>query len=439
VSVGPVSLSALDELKRLAADPIPYMAQRIGQLVRNTPSERLEQLMLSPARRPLLDGIFWQIPKQLNRDYTAGMTTTIRWCITGRADGGIDTYDLQVDRRRAWTRRNPAAGEPRLTITIDSVEFLRLASGNSDPMAAYRDGRISMRGDFTVATKLPHMFRTPGAGGASAAARDEDGVLSAGEPRQAAPPDATRDTRRELADEFLRGSGLEIGALHLRMAVPPRANVRYVDRMTVPALRAHYPELENWDLAPVEVVDDGERLPTIAPESVDFIIANHFLEHCEDPIRTIETHLGKLRPGGILFYAVPDKRYTFDFRRPRTPLSHVIADYENGPTGSRQAHYLEWARLVYEGSEAPDDEAARDRAAQLESEGYSIHFHVWTQADLMEVMVHCHERLGTFEVVAVREHSLEVILVLRKNAHCQSAAGADGDSNPPIPSRKCEV
>lgn len=231
---------------------------------------------------------------------------------------------------------------------------------------------------------------------------------------EAAPP-APRDTRRELAEEFLRGSGIEIGALHLRMAIPEGALVRYVDRMTVTDLRAHYPELRELDLAPVDVVDDGELLTTFAPESVDFIIANHFLEHCEDPIRTIETHLGKLRPGGILFYAVPDKRYTFDFRRPRTTLAHVVEDHERGPEISRHAHYLEWRRLVAEPDVDPDDPGLIARAESQEAEGYSIHFHVWTQADLVELMLHCHDRFETFEIEAVRRRSLENIVVLRKH------------------------
>ena len=106
------------------------------------------------------------------------------------------------------------------------------------------------------------------------------------------------------------------------------------------------------------MIDDGERLETFAEESVDFIVANHFMEHTQDPIRTIETHLSKLRPGGILFYAVPDKRYTFDFRRPRTTLEHLIADYERGPEASRWEHFLEWERTVYEPGTAPPDEEA---------------------------------------------------------------------------------
>jgi SAM-dependent methyltransferase len=232
----------------------------------------------------------------------------------------------------------------------------------------------------------------------------------------ATPPPAVPDTRHELGVELLRGSGIEIGALHLPMVLSAGVSVRYVDRMTMLELRAHYPDLDGHDLAPVDVVDDGERLSTMEPESVDFIVANHFLEHCEDPIGTIKTHLGKLRPGGVLFYAVPDKRYTFDFRRSPTRLSHLIADHENGGQGSRQEHHLEFARLVYpEGDGPPDEQAVREHVAAIEATSYSIHFHVWTQADLLELMLHCQRRLGSFEIEAVRRNGLENIVVLRKH------------------------
>lgn len=261
-------------------------------------------------------------------------------------------------------------------------------------------------------------------------------TVSAPSSPEVAPP-APRDTRRELADEFLRGSGVEIGALHLPMAMPEGALVRYVDRMAVADLRLHYPELAELDLSPVDVVDDGELLTTFAPESLDFIIANHFLEHCENPIRTIETHLGKLRPGGVLFYAVPDKRYTFDFRRPTTPLAHVVEDYERGPEPSRREHYLEWQRLVAEAHLDPKDPGLIARAEAQEADGYSIHFHVWTQADLVALMLHCHERFGTFEIEAVRRRSLENIVVLRKHGIFTAASPlpvpqASG-SDPPSP------
>lgn len=232
----------------------------------------------------------------------------------------------------------------------------------------------------------------------------------------AIPPHHARDTRRDLAAELLRGAGIEIGALHFPITLPPGVSIRYVDRMTVPELRAHYPELDGQDLVPVDVVDNGEVLSTIESESLDFIVANHFLEHCEDPIGTITSHLAKLRAGGVLFYAVPDKRYTFDFRRPPTPLSHVIADHEDGGERSRRDHYLDWVRLVYPGDQGPpDEESAIAHAAHLDATSYSIHFHVWTQGDLLELMLHCRTQLGSFEIEAFRRHGMENLVVLRKH------------------------
>ena len=222
------------------------------------------------------------------------------------------------------------------------------------------------------------------------------------------------DIRWALAEEFLRGKGLEIGALHLAMRLPANATVRYVDRMSVPDLREHYPELATLDLADVDVIDNGETLETVAAESVDFIVANHFLEHCQDPIRTVSTHLSKLRPGGVLFYAVPDKRYTFDFRRDRTPLQHHVEDHEHGPERSRSEHYLQWATHVHEGTGPPSPEQAQAYAHVLEAEDYSIHFHVWEETDLIALMLYIQQRLGGFDIEAVRRNGIENIVVLRK-------------------------
>jgi putative sterol carrier protein len=155
---------ALDGIKRFAADAPTQVADGLGRVVRDAPPERLEQLMRSPARKPLLDGIFWQMPKQLDSTQAAGVQTSIRWCITGRTDGGVDTYQLEIEGGRARTIRGGVGPDPRLTITMDGVEFIQLVSGNSDPMQAYFKGRIQLAGDIMVAAKLAQLFRLPGPG-----------------------------------------------------------------------------------------------------------------------------------------------------------------------------------------------------------------------------------------------------------------------------------
>ena len=58
----------------------------------------------------------------------------------------------------------PDGFEGEVTITMDGVEFLRLISGNSDPMSAYFKGRIQLAGDIMVAAQLAQIFKMPGAG-----------------------------------------------------------------------------------------------------------------------------------------------------------------------------------------------------------------------------------------------------------------------------------
>lgn len=189
-----------------------------------------------------------------------------------------------------------------------------------------------------------------------------------------APPAEAYHLRKVLTDEFLSGSGLEIGALHHPLAVPRGVRVRYVDRLDVAGLRREFPELAEYPLVPVDVIDDGETLRTVADESQDFVIANHFLEHCQNPLGTLERLVQVLRPGGILYLAVPDKRGTFDRDRPLTRFKHLVRDYECGPAGSYERHVREYAALVDRQSGAELEARVRNLIAR----DYRIHFHVWT-------------------------------------------------------------
>jgi hypothetical protein len=122
-----------------------------------------------------------------------------------------------------------------------------------------------------------------------------------------------------IAHNFLHGQGIEIGALHNPLRLPPAAKVQYVDRMSVAQLRQHYPELAALELVEADILDDGERLGCVPDMSQDFVIANHFLEHCENPLLALHNLLRVLKVEGVLYLTVPDKRYTFDSSRPVTP------------------------------------------------------------------------------------------------------------------------
>jgi len=217
------------------------------------------------------------------------------------------------------------------------------------------------------------------------------------------------DARQLLALRYLRGYGIEIGALVGPLPVPRGTHVRYVDRMSVPELRQQYPELAGLALIEPDVVDDGERLDMFADASLDFVAASHFIEHCQNPIGTIRRHLRKLREGGVLFLVVPDMRATFDAERAPTSVEHLVRDDREGPEWSRAAHYWEWVTQAQKVAE--DVEAT---IARLSAQDYSIHFHVWTPDTFLELLEHCRGDGMPFELQAFERADAEFVVVLRK-------------------------
>jgi SAM-dependent methyltransferase len=227
------------------------------------------------------------------------------------------------------------------------------------------------------------------------------------------PRDAGVAMRKALSLAFVRGAGIEIGALHSPLPVAPGTHVRYVDRKDVAGLRRDYPDLGILTFAPVDVIDDGEKLATIADGSQDFVIANHFLEHTQDPIGTVRRFLTVLRPGGVLYLTVPDKRFTFDKDRPFTAVEHLVRDHEEGPAWSYRDHCYEFSRFVHK-FEGPELERHVDAIIR---DAYSIHFHVWTHDTFHDFLVAIRQRytlpFGLSAVISNRPLG-ESICVLEK-------------------------
>jgi SAM-dependent methyltransferase len=224
-----------------------------------------------------------------------------------------------------------------------------------------------------------------------------------------------RDQKRGRLAAWLNGEGIEIGALYRPLRVPPTAGVRYVDRMGVDDLRTHYPELAEHELVPVEVIGSAEDLSALPDESTDFVIANHLFEHLEYPIRGLAEFLRVLRPGGIVYLALPDQRVGIDQDRALTSVEHLLDEHRNGAEGNRAGHYRDW---VVHSEKRPADEVEQWIQRFLDMD-YSIHFHVWRSDTFLDFLTATRRDVGLdFEVVAFAppeyEGDDEFIVVLSK-------------------------
>lgn len=137
--------------------------------------------------------------------------------------------------------------------------------------------------------------------------------------------------RYTIAYTYLKGEGIEIGAMNFPVAVKKGVKVKYYDRISREDSHKIFPDIELKTLVKVDILGDGEKLDNIDSSSNDFVIANHFIEHCQNPVLTLENMMRVVRPGGYIYMAIPDKRFTLDVHRSITPLEHFIKDYEEGP------------------------------------------------------------------------------------------------------------
>lgn len=136
-------------------------------------------------------------------------------------------------------------------------------------------------------------------------------------------------TRESLAQKYLIGTGIEIGALHKPLIISSKCRINYVDHKSLSENRNRYPELINEEIVETNIIDDGFILDKIENNSLDFIIANHALEHSPDPFGTLCIWRSKIKTDGIIYAAVPLAQSCFDKGRPITTLRHLITDHNN--------------------------------------------------------------------------------------------------------------
>ena len=281
---------------------------------------------------------------------------------------------------------------------INKIKHIKIKTGYSDMPG----------GIFLVIDKYRHWITNPDL--FTKLSLSYDDVQTHGKEAEGVPLASVRDY---AAIRYLSGEGVEIGALHNPSKMPLKANVTYVDYITSDEARIRYPDIAEQIAKRTIVVDDGEKLEQFEDESLDFIVANHFLEHTRDPIGTIKVHLNKLKSGGILLYALPDKRYSFDVTRPVTPFEHLIIDHEHGYEVSNYHHYLEYVRYV---DQVNDKKSIEAHAKLLIKMDNRIHFHVWDANAIRDMFYETSEYCDrSFVILEILEDNPEIVVILKKN------------------------
>lgn len=225
----------------------------------------------------------------------------------------------------------------------------------------------------------------------------------------------------------LSGVGLEIGPYDQPTVFKSEADVRYLDWKDKEELirECTHPDMV-VDIPDIDYVVHSNRYGDYISDKFDYIIANHVMEHAPNMIQWLSDLCAMMRPGGILFLALPDKKFSFDKYRQDTALSHFVAEYLAGVEDIPREHQIE-CEIYY-------DEAFVNRPMHVADKldmnrikeklkaapHVGIHSHVFDSATIVSKVLKPIMMMGFVEfnlidfVPARGETGGEMIIVLRK-------------------------
>lgn len=138
-----------------------------------------------------------------------------------------------------------------------------------------------------------------------------------------------------------------------------------------------------------QFICEASDLRPIKDSSYECVLACHCLEHVANPLRALAEWKRILRDDGLLLLILPHKDATFDWRRPVTPLAHLIQDYENAVGEDDLTHLPEILEL-HDLSKDPGA-GTKEEFRQRCLENYAnraMHQHVFDTVSATEMVHH---------------------------------------------------
>jgi hypothetical protein len=135
--------------------------QQFAKVVKATPDAQIREVMSGDLRGKVLDEVFGRLPSLFRADRAGATNSVIHWTVTGGpADKADDTYEIVIENGTCTVPDAPQR-EPKLSLTMGPVEFLRIVSGSGNPVMMFMTGKIKAKGDLGLAANIANLFDIP--------------------------------------------------------------------------------------------------------------------------------------------------------------------------------------------------------------------------------------------------------------------------------------
>jgi putative sterol carrier protein len=142
-----------------AIDASQVDPHEFARSIAQTPDEQLREGIEGPLRGQILAEIFQRMEHHFRP--ASAQDAVIQWVITGRPDGGEDHWEVVIAGGACTVSPEPKS-EPRVTLKLDGVDFLKLVTGNANGPMLFMSGRLKIEGELMFSTQIQSMFTIPG-------------------------------------------------------------------------------------------------------------------------------------------------------------------------------------------------------------------------------------------------------------------------------------
>ncbi|MGW1818316.1 SCP2 sterol-binding domain-containing protein [Streptomyces sp. NPDC002125] len=132
--------------------------EEFARIVKGLSAQQLGEVMRGDLRTRVLSEVFGRMRQQFRPEAAGGLTALIRWKITGETD---EVYETAIADGACTVSAGRSDGDPRTTLVMGDAEFLKLVSGNGNPVTMFMMRKLKVAGDVGLASGLTRYFDIP--------------------------------------------------------------------------------------------------------------------------------------------------------------------------------------------------------------------------------------------------------------------------------------
>jgi putative sterol carrier protein len=128
---------------------------QLAEMIKGLSDDELRAQISGLGSHEILSEIFTRMPEAFLPEKAGDISTSLQYDI--KAGDDVEHWTVAFDNGTCTTSEG-AAPEPRLTLGVDIVDFVRLIFGQADGAQLFMGGKLKLQGDMMFAMQMQGFF-----------------------------------------------------------------------------------------------------------------------------------------------------------------------------------------------------------------------------------------------------------------------------------------